>query len=101
MQYAEFSSTKDTIMSELYWGNSYLSVITRIDFATTLQSSVWTVTSCTGIDARQQPVRVILPFSELPKGGLKSTLNQYLKDENIHGKSLKIFEVLTTVMLDA
>lgn len=56
----------------------------------------WDVSYCYGMIGNE-PVRVGLPFSQLPKRGMRKAIVEYAKRENIFIKATGIFDSISTL----
>jgi hypothetical protein len=74
------------------WTHPQLKKITLLDLQ--LIDDAWQVTQCEGELKNGEVVRVALPFSRLPRYGLRKSIIKYAKEDNVYAKGLGIFEAI-------
>lgn len=81
----------------LDWDDPQLCRVTRLRLVTDPGCPFWDVSYCWGLDTEGKPVRVRLPFGQLPRG--KGKINGFLieqaKKAEIHAKRLGILDSIS------
>lgn len=74
------------------WNDPALARITRFRLLTDADFPAMDVSYCYGVLKDGTPVRVELPFSQLPKRRWKSALIQHAKRDGVHAAGLGMFD---------
>jgi hypothetical protein len=79
----------------VYWTEPRLKV-TRLRLVSDPGYPFWDVSYCHGeIDGK--PVRVELPFSDLPKKGMMGIIVRHAKRDGIHAKNMGLLDAISTL----
>jgi hypothetical protein len=79
-------------MNTVHWTDPRLEKITLLDLQLILDA--WQVTQCEGYLKTGERVWVSLPFSKLPRYGLRRMIIKYAKEDNVYAKGLGIFDAI-------
>jgi hypothetical protein len=79
-------------MKTVHWTDTFLDKITLLDLQ--LIDDAWQVTQCEGILRNGERVFVTLPFSKLPRYGLRRAIIKHAQEANVYAKGLGIFDVI-------
>lgn len=77
------------------WTDPNLSKVVRLKLVTDPGLPFADVSYCYGDLADSTPVRVRLPFYQLPRKGLRAAIVEYAKADRVHAKSLGILDAVT------
>jgi len=70
--------------------------VTRLRLLTDPGFPMWDVSYCHGMIG-DEPVRVILPFGQLPKGRVSSAIIDHAKADGVYAKRLGILDSISTL----
>jgi len=70
--------------------------ITRLRLLSDPGYPMWDVSYCDGM-LGDEPVKVELPFSDLPKRNMMAAIIKYAKDDKVYAKGLGIFGAISTL----
>lgn len=76
----------------VYWSDPRLKSITRFRMLTDTGFPLMDVSYCYGILRDDTPVRVSLPFDQLPKRKWKASLVEWAKRDGVHAARLGMFD---------
>lgn len=80
----------------VYWNEPGLKVI-RLRLLSDPGFPMWDVSYCHGL-LGDEPVRVRLPFDQLPKHGMQRHLVEHAKADHVYAKGLGILENISTLV---
>jgi len=80
-------------MDRVFWTDKRLARITLLDLM--LIDDAYQVVQCTGLLQDGTETLVALPFSKLPRYGLRHRIVKYAKEDNVYAKGLGIFDAIT------
>lgn len=86
----------DKISRSVYWTEPGLKVI-RLRLLSDPGFPRWDVSYCHGL-LGDEPVRVRLPFDQLPRHGMQRALVEHAKADHVYAKGLGILENLSTLV---
>lgn len=70
--------------------------VTRLRLLTDPGFPMWDVSYCHGMIG-DEPVRVVLPFGQLPKGRVSSAIIEHAKRDGVYAKRLGILDAISTL----
>jgi len=79
-------------MKTVHWTDPRLDKITFLDLQLILDA--WQVTQCEGKLKNGEQVFVSLPFSKLPRYGLRRAIIKHAQDDGVYAKGLGIFDAI-------
>lgn len=82
----------DSLQGSVDWTDKNLVQITRLRLLSDAGFPAWDVSYCYGKLRDGSNVRVCLPFSQLPKRAVVSTILKYAKRDKVYAKGLGIFD---------
>ncbi len=80
------------------WNDPQLKRIVRLRLLSDPGFPVWDVSYCVGEMRDGTPVRVDLPFNQVPRRGMMSFLVQAAARDGVHAKRLGVFDALSTLV---
>ena len=80
------------------WTDPSLKRIVRLRLLSDPGYPAWDVSYCVGELQDGTPVRVQLPFSQLPRKGMRGAIVEYAKKDGIHAGRLGVFDALSTLV---
>jgi len=83
------------IKRTVYWTAPDLKII-RLRFLSDPGFPAWDVSYCHGMIG-DEPVRVQLPFDQLPKGNMGKAIVAYAKRDGLFAKGIGIFDAISTL----
>ena len=90
----EYHAQFDTLVM---WDDPTLSHVTRLRLLSDPGFPVWDVSYCHGVLKDGTPVRVGLPFSQLPKKNMRKFIIDEAVKDRVFAKGLKIFDAISTL----
>ena len=79
------------------WDHPQLDKIIRLRLLSDPGFPVWDVSYCYGRMKDGTPVRVALPFAQLPKRNIAGTILEHAKRDKVFAKGLGIFDAISTL----
>jgi hypothetical protein len=81
-------------MNTVHWTDPRLDKIMLLDLHLILDA--WQVTQCEGRLKNGERVFVTLPFSQLPRYGLRKAIIKYAQEAGVYAKGIGIFDAINT-----
>lgn len=79
------------------WTDPRLKKVTRLRMVSDPGFPMWDVTYCHGVLKDGTPVRVELPFSQIPKKGMMRFIIGHATRDKVYAKGLGVFEAISTL----
>lgn len=82
------------------WTDPELARVTRLRLLSDPGFPAWDVSYCHGVLKSGEPVEVVLPFDQLPKGRgkfLRAIVDHAIRD-GVHAKRLGVFDAISTLI---
>ncbi len=96
--YHEEFSSKIDYTRVIDWTDSRLAKIVRLRLLSDPGYPAWDVSYCHGVLKDGTPVRVQLPFDQLPKRKINETIIAHAKRDKVFAKGLNIFNAISTLI---
>jgi hypothetical protein len=79
------------------WNDPRLGRISRLRLLTDPGFPMWDVSYCYGLLKDGTPVKVGLPFDQLPRRGMREAIVKWAKRDKVYAKGIGIFDALSTL----
>lgn len=80
------------------WTDPNLKRVVRLRLLSDPGFPVWDVSYCFGEMKDSTPVRVSLPFDQLPKRGFRRAIVEYAKQDGVHAARLGLLDNISTLV---
>ena len=80
------------------WDDKRLMKITRLRLLSDVGFPCWDVSYCHGIMKDGTLCRVYLPFSQLPKRGMRQAIVDAAKGDGVYAAGLGVFDAISTLI---
>ena len=87
----------EPLSGHVYWDCPSLAKIERLRLLSDPGFPFWDVSYCYGRTHRGEKVIVCLPFSQLPKRGMRAAIVREAKRAGVYAKRLGIFDAISTL----
>ena len=87
----------DHDIGDLDWRSPRLKRITRLRMVSDPGFPVWDITYCHGETTDGYTCEVRLPFSQLPKKGMRRAIVQHAKNDGVYAHGLGVFAAISTL----
>ena len=87
----------ETIVGHVHWDSPSLARVERLRLLSDPGFPAWDVSYCYGRTHKGEKVIVCLPFSQLPKRGMRRAIVAHAKRDGVYAKGLGIFDAISTL----